>query len=462
MWKAVIRGLKVFMGPKYWRTARFLGMSIGLFSALILGACHQSGPEPVTLNYLRIGWITPNELPATEALSREFTRETGVGLRHLRGVQEETLDQLTLTRKLLHEGGSGPDVLEADVTWLGVLQGDLIDLRPYLAAETSSLAPGVASSYIVDGKIVAVPYQIHSGVLEYRSDLLNEYGYDHPPKTWDELERMASRIQASERAKGNKDFWGYVWPGAAAESLTCNALEWQVGEGGGRIIETDGTISVNNPSAIRAWQRARRWIGWISPPSTVEYREVDATNVFDSGRAVFARDWGGELGGSSTSPEQLRLLHWGHKLPAGKVGYTILPSGSTVRASTLGGLGLAVSRYSLHPREDAALIQFLLREQIESMEKGTGLNLSSQVVVYDVAPAVDSNNNSENSGPLKTILISRPTTVAAGSYEEVTRAYFGAVHSVLTGERPAPEATADLEKYLVKITGLRSGPPRKN
>ena len=436
-------------------------MSIGLFIASTLGACHQSAPEPVTLNYLRIGWITPNELPATEALSREFTGETGVGLRHLRGVQEETLDQLTLTRKLLQGGGSGPDVLEADVTWLGVLQGDLIDLRPYLAAETSSLAPGVASSYIVDGKIVAVPYQIHSGVLEYRADLLDEYGYDHPPRTWDELERMASRIQAGERAKGKKDFWGYVWPGAAAESLTCNALEWQVGEGGGRIIETDATISVNNPSAIRAWQRARRWIGSISPPSTVEYREVDATNVFDSGRAVFARDWGGALGGSSTSREQLRLRHWGHRLPAGKVGYTTLPSGSTASATTLGGLGLAVSRYSLHPREDAALIRFLLRQQIDSMEKGTVLNLSSQAVVYDVAPAVDLNHNAENSDPRKAILIDRPTRVAAGSYEEVTRAYFGAVHSVLTGEKPAPEATADLEKYLVKITGFRSGLPRK-
>ena len=137
-------------------------MSIGLFIASTLGACHQSAPEPVTLNYLRIGWITPNELPATEALSREFIRETGVGLRHLRGVQEETLDQLTLTRKLLREGGSGPDVLEADVTWLGVLQEDLIDLRPYLAAETSSLAPSVAHSYIVDGRILAVPYQISS------------------------------------------------------------------------------------------------------------------------------------------------------------------------------------------------------------------------------------------------------------------------------------------------------------
>jgi len=405
-------------------------MLIPLFIAATLSACHQPAPEPLTLNYLRLGWIPPHELPATEALSRKFTRETGVGLRHLRGVQEETLDQLTLTRQLLQEGGSGPDVLQIDVTWLGVLQEDLTDLRPYFTAESLSMGPGVASSYIVGGKVVAIPYQNQVGVLEYRADLLREYGYDHPPRTWDELERMAVRIQTSERAKGKEDFWGYVWPGAAAESLTCNALEWQVAEGGGRIIESDGTISVNNPAAIRAWQRARRWIGWISPPSTVEYREIDSTNVFDSGRAVFARDWGAEPGGFSTNREQLRLLHWGRKLPVGKVGYTTLPGGSTASAGTLGGLGLAISKYSLHPREDAALIRFLIREQTESIEKGTVPNLSTQVVVYDVAPIVDSHNNSEKSGPLKAIVISRPSSVAARSYEQVTRAYFGAVHSV--------------------------------
>lgn len=450
------------MGPNYHRTATLLGMLMPLLIAAALGACHQSAPEPVTLNYLRLGWTPPYELPATEALSRKFTRETGVGLRHLRGAQEETLDQLTLTRQLLQEGGSGPDVLQIDVTWLGVLQGDLTDLRPYFAAESSSMGPGVASSYIVGGKVVAIPYQNQVGVLEYRADLLREYGYDHPPRTWEELERMAVRIQTSERVKGKEDFWGYVWPGAAAESLTCNALEWQVAEGGGRIIESDGTISVNNPAAIRAWQRARRWIGWISPPSTAEYREIDSTNVFDSARAVFARDWGGEPGGFSTNGEQLRLLHWGGKLPIGEVGYTTLPGGSTASAGTLGGLGLAVSRYSLHPREDAALIRFLLREQIESFEKGTVPNLSTQVAVYDVAPIVDSQNNSEKSGPLKAIVISRPSNVAAHSYEQVTRAYFGAVHSVLTGQRHAPEAAAELEKDLVKITGFRTGPPAKD
>jgi len=34
------------------------------------------------------------------------------------------------------------------------------------------------------------------------------------------------------------------------------------------------------------------------------------------------------------------------------------------------------------------------------------------------------------------------------------------VHSVLTGERRAPEAAADLEKQLIKITGFNTGPPR--
>src|SRR5258708_4694331 len=266
------------MGQKCRPMVTLLRMLLLWSIAGTLGACHQSGPEPVTLNYLRLGWIPPYELPATEALSRRFTRETGVSLRHLRGVQEETLDQLALTRKLLQEGGSGPDVLQIDVTWLGVLQGDLTDLRHYFAAESSSMAAGVASSYTVGGKVVAIPYQNQVGVLEYRADLLREYGYDHPPRTWGELERMAARIQTSERAKGKKDFWGYVWPGAAAESLTRNALEWQVAEGGGRIIERDGTISGDNSAAIRAWQRARRWIGWISPPSTMEYREVDANN----------------------------------------------------------------------------------------------------------------------------------------------------------------------------------------
>jgi trehalose/maltose transport system substrate-binding protein len=43
----------------------------------------------------------------------------------------------------------------------------------------------------------------------------------------------------------------------------------------------------------------------------------------------------------------------------------------------------------------------------------------------------------------------------------VARAYIAAVHSVLTGEKPAPEAAAALEKELARITGFPIGPPLK-
>jgi trehalose/maltose transport system substrate-binding protein len=123
-----------------------------------------------------------------------------------------------------------------DLVWSGVLEADLIDLRPYLAAEISLLEPQLMPSYTVDGRVVGIPYGVQVGVLEYRTDLLREYGYDHPPKTWDELERMAERIQAGERANGKKDFCGYVWQGGAAEALTCNALE-------GRLLREAGGSS---------------------------------------------------------------------------------------------------------------------------------------------------------------------------------------------------------------------------
>ena len=74
--------------------------------------------------------------------------------------------------------------------------------------------------------------------------LLTKYGYRLPPQTWSELEKMAFRIQEGERAAGDQNFWGLVWPGAADECLTCLALEWQASEGGGRIIESNRTISV--------------------------------------------------------------------------------------------------------------------------------------------------------------------------------------------------------------------------
>ena len=92
----------------------------------------------------------------------------------------------------------------------------------------------------------------------------------------------------------------------------------------GRVVESDRTISVNNPAAIRAWQRARHWIGWISPPSVVAYRERDSMNVFDSGEAAFNRVW---LGTSVARSGPSSRLRWRSLEPRVKTGFASLPGG---------------------------------------------------------------------------------------------------------------------------------------
>ena len=427
-------------------------MVAALLVSLLLSACHTAKREPTTVSYLRLGWAQPDDLPEIEPLLEQFTRETGIRVRDL-PVPETTFDQLDLSQRLLRQSESGPDVLAIDVIWPGVLEHDLADLRHDMADEIPSLEPHLLKSYESNRRLVAIPYTVQVGVLQYRTDLLREYGYQHPPGTWDELENMAARIQAGERAKGKKDFWGYVWQGAAAEALTCNAIEWQAAQGGGRIIESNRTISVNNPAAIRSWQRAKRWIGWISPPSVLAYQELDSMNVFDKGGAAFGRIWGGA---SITRIALFRQMHWRNSLAQKITGYTTVPGGLPGWGGTLGGSGLAVSEHSSHRKEAIQLVRFLTRTQIHS-------NQVDESAIVDRA-GFQSRDSASAVGRayeagIRTGLVIRPSTETGTQYEQVARAYVDAVHSVLAGEKSAPIAAAALEKELVRITGLPIGPP---
>jgi trehalose/maltose transport system substrate-binding protein len=435
--------------PGWTKIAGLVG--ILLFSLGLNGSPPSSG-EPVTLMFLDPEWshdLSERNVLPDERL-QEFTRQTGIRVKHL-PAPESALDQLGLTRDLLRGGKSTPDVYGIDVMWPGILSEDLIDLKPYFTAELSSEDPDLVASYTVKGKLVAVPYHTNVGVLFYRADLLQEYGYRAPPKGWDQLEKMAARIQQGQRAKGQKDFWGFVWPGADGENLTCNALEWQVSEGGGRIIEADDTISVNNPNAIRAWERAAHWIGWISPPTVVSYQEWDAKNALNSGRAAFWRGWASDYFLSDKS-SWLTIRD--------SVGITSVPGGRAVRVGSLGGFGLGVSRASAHPEEAVELVRFLVRREAQldtvrsHSEPPKGFELHELPAILKAYSHVHAGQQQNGSG-----VVSRPSSLTGRKYEDVTRAYMRAVHSVLTSKSTAPEAAVSLEKELVRITGFKTGPP---
>jgi trehalose/maltose transport system substrate-binding protein len=416
-----------------------------------VGCSRQSSHEPVTVTFLDIEYDSTDRLPGLAQDLQAFAAETGIRVKRLPR-PDGSLEQLALWRKLLQRGATSPDVYGIDVIWSGMFNEYFLDLKPYFASELSSQFPVVAASYTARDKLVAVPRHAYVGVLMYRADLLQQYGYRKPPETWGELERIAARIQAGERAKGHKDFWGYVWQGAVSEDLTCAGLELQVGEGGGRIIEDDRTISVNNPHTIRAWQRVANWVGSISPPGVVAYEKWDADNTWRSGNAAFLRAWVSDYS-----------LIANHKPPdnATRFGVTSLPGGSSVRADTLGGNGLAISRTSAHPREAMELIRFLLRRDELFMHASRNSEAPKEQELYDLPEILNPYPELAASRQHPGLVVKRPSIVSGVKYEDVSRAYIRALHSVLTGETIPSAAVGALEKELIQITGFGVGPPSK-
>jgi trehalose/maltose transport system substrate-binding protein len=422
---------------------------IVLLSLLLAGCARESAPEPVTLTLLE-EWTTRTFGEGRQQELEQFTRETGIRVKLLPS-PESAREKLALWKEMLGTGPAGPDVFGIDVIWPRILSEYFIDLKPYFANEISLQFPVIAASYTVDDKVVAIPYRADIGLLFYRTDLLRQYGYHEPPKTWDELETMAARIQAGERARGKTQFWGFVWQGSAAEALTCNALEWQAAAGGGRIIENDGTISVNNPRAIRAWERAARWVGTISPPSVVGYAEWDASNVWIAGDAAFMRNWPTAYVDSHALQSPIR----------DNFGVTLLPGGKAGRVGTLGGAGLAISRFSAHPREAIALVRYLSRGDVQAKRSRVLAEPPTLPGLYDRPEVLAPNPHfAQLSQAFRSGMVSRPSNVTGKRYQEVTDAYIQAVHSVLTGRRSAPEAAAALENELVRMTDFRTGPPQ--
>jgi trehalose/maltose transport system substrate-binding protein len=425
----------------------------GIASFLVLAglACRKAVQEPaeITLVLIDQTWLDRSFQDRRNLELEQFTKETGIRVKLLPS-PEGAVETLDAWRSLLESGAKIPDVYAVDVIWPEILAENLLDLKAFVPApEIAMHFPELIANNTVNGKLVALPCLVDVGLLFYRTDLLRHYGFRTPPRTWEELETMAARIQAGERARGQKDFWGFVWEGAASESVTCNALEWQVSEGSGPIIENN-IVTVNNPETGRALERAARWVGTISPPGVVTYKEWDAYNIWQAGQAAFMRNWAtshfGDLIQGSITKDQFDIAS--------------LPRGRARIATTVGGRAYAVSRHSLYPREAAMLVRFLCRPNTQLNRIGKIGGSPTITELYNDPGMLAA--NPYFSTILKTYRndkVWRPSRETGKRYPDLSRAYYRAVHEVLEGKKAAANALSDLQAELMQITGLNASAP---
>ena len=439
----IIHGVRFGILPSF---RLVLAVAAVLLASVSVGC--RKPPEPVTLTFLDPQALLDlgDHRMVSDAAIKEFTQETGIRVNHLPTPQDNRA-QFQHFQDLLQRGVSAPDVYGVDTIWSGALAGYLVDLKPYFTSDMPTFDPEVLATYTVQGKLIGMPYHPNSSVLYYRADLLRKYGYSLPPKNWDELETMAARIQKGERDSGKKDFWGFVWPGTVRESLSHIALEWQGTEGGGRIIEANRTITVNNPNTVRAWERGAHWLGWITTPGVISYTEWDASNTFwIAGNAAFARGWSDYF--QRHPPDE--PFHQ-------EAGVTSVPAGKAGRVSALGGWALAVSSSSAHRAEAIKLVEFLVKKEAEA-ESVSSSKPQWQLQLFDLPVLLAKQYPwAPKAGELSgATVVSRPSNVSGAHYEDVSRAYSEAVHSVLTRQSTAAAAASSLEKELVRITGFET------
>ncbi len=371
---------------------------------------------------------------------RAWSAKSGVDVRIVSTPNSST-ERLALYQQILAAHADDIDLFQVDVVWPGILAKHFVDLSKHLET-AGEYFPALIRNNTIDGRLVALPWWTDAGVLYYRADLLKKYG-ERPPTTWRELTETARRIVKAERAQGNRDIWGFVWQGKAYEGLTCNALEWLDSFRAGHIVANDGKITVNNPRTIEALTLAASWVGDISPPGVLNYDEEASRGVFQSGKAVFMRNW----------PYAWALANSKESAIRGKVGVVALPKGGPdgKATGTLGGWNVAVSRYSKHPKLAIDLARFLT-SKAEQKRRAIAASYNPTIPALYKDPDVLAAN--PFFGTLYNTFataVARPSAVTGTAYNRVSAAFWNAVHRVLAGQQAAAPAIAGLEKRLKRI-----------
>ena len=355
-----------------------------------------------------------------------------------------TSDQFGQYRLWLAAGATDIDLYQTDVIWAPQLANHFVDLTEAAKDLAPSHFPSIIESQTVDGKLVALPIFTDAPALYYRKDLLEKHGKS-VPKTWAELTETAQAIQDAERAEGKADLWGFVWQGNAYEGLTCDALEWVKSYGGGQIVEPDGTISINNENAVAALEMAKSWVGTISPSGVLAYGEEESRGVWQTGNAVFMRNWPYAYTLGNGADSAVKDLFAVTTLPVGKEGDT--------SAATLGGWNVAVSKYSTKQDAAISLALYLAGPEAQKTRALIASNLPTIISLYDDADIAAAQPIIPQWKDVFLNAVPRPSAPTLGKYNEVSAKFWSAVHQTLSGEGSAAENLELLEVELTDIKG---------
>jgi multiple sugar transport system substrate-binding protein len=414
---------------------------VAVFLPALYGCEKKAKEEKTTVHF--VTW-KPNIPEAWEEIIKIFEQEHP-DIRLLReiGPHSSTAFHDLLTQKLKNRS-EDVDVFLMDVIWPPEFAAagwamPLDDMFP--PSEQKKFLGGTILANTYKDSIYGVPLFIDSGVLYYRKDLLEKYGFS-PPKTWQEMVKQAKSIVSME-AKEDIELYGFSGQFKQYEGLVCDIMEYILSNRGNILNPESGRPEISEKPAIDAVRFVRdNIIGSIAPLGVLTYQEPESLDVFIQGKAVFHRNWpyAWEV---SNNPERSTI--------AGKVGITTLPHFPGGRSySTLGGWQLGISSYSRNRDAAWTFVKFLSGKRVQKILAMKAGRAPTREALYN---DTDILNAYPHFTDMKNVFLTaypRPRTALYPSVSHILQRYFSKAISNPSSdiEKEAGSASQEIEKVL--------------
>ncbi len=431
----------------------------GLFAAALLSIVYvplthcrelpEARPDspPVTLHF--VTWKADHPRAWNEAVQRFEQAHPHVRIKREIAPHSSTAYHDLLTQKLRNRDDS-LDLFFMDVIWPAefAAAGWARPLDEYFPhGEREKFLPATIASGVYRHHIYGVPSRIDSGMLYYRRDLLEKYGFS-PPSTWNELIRQAQTILEGERTV-QPLLRGYSGQFKQYEGLVCDMLEFVGSHNGSFLTEDDRRSNLTAPDSLQAVQFVREQIiQRLATPAALTYQESESLAVFLQGNAVFHRNWP-YAWGLANDPRHSKIV--------GKVGVTTLPRFSEGRStSALGGWLYGISAYSQHPDEAWAFIEFMASPE---MQKHFAIHASlapSRLALYADPEVLRANPQYKDLLPVFQTARPRPRTPVYPIVSHILQRYFSRVLAFPETDilEEAQEADRKINRFLALIRDL--------
>lgn len=334
-----------------WQKRVFYG-AIALVTAVLVFGIHRLvlSQQPVEVSIL----MQALERAQWEPLVERFEEENpDIRLEIVEGPNATNLVEDLYTSAFLL-GDSIYDLVYMDIVWTPKFAAagwlDPLDDR-VSEEELSEFLEGDVEGGRFNGELYRMPFRSDAGMLYYRTDLLEENGFD-PPETTEELLEISRSLQEQGAVE-----WGYVWQGRQYEGLAAVFVEILEGHGGFWVNPETEEVGLDDPEAIAALEFLTQTIDdGISPRGVTTYQEEEARRFFQNGRTVFMRNW----------PYVWPLANEDGSAVQGKIAIQpMVHAAGFSPGACQGGWGLALAKDSSHKEEAWRVIEFITSESAQ-------------------------------------------------------------------------------------------------